>query len=326
MKNKGKQVNLSSFLRNWAAVIALIISFVFFSVTCPTFLTKNNMETILRGASIYTVLALALTITYACGGFDLGAGSTASVSAYLVMSFVLWYDMNFWAASALTIVLTLLLQCISMFLILKCKVPDLLATLATQFMMQGLGLTYTGGGSVTAGMPTPSGAEATGKVPQLLKAIGRSPTIIYIMLFFVLLTHLFLNYTKYGRYIYTVGGNKTAAKLSGIPVKRYRFVAGMISAFFIALSAIMVCGRNQSAQINGCDGYTAYAMAAVYIGRTVAGVEKPNAAGTLIGAILTSVLDNGLVMIGVPYYSLPAVKGIVLAVALIAAYATSKEE
>ncbi len=314
------------FICNWAAVIAIVLLVVLFSLFEPGFCTMGNLETILRSISINTVLAMSLTITLAVGGFDLAAGSLASVSGYFVMSFVLWYGMDLVSASLITIALTMLLQCVTMFLVIKCKIPDLLATTAMMFVLQGLGLTYTGGGAISAGMSRPDGSPSVGTIPDIMKTIGSSPTIIVIMLICVLLVHLFLTYTKYGRYIYAVGGNKLAAKLSGIHVKKYRFFAGMLAAFFIALTGILVCSRNQSAQIQGAEGYSMYALAAVFIGRSVAGQGKPNAIGTLVGATLVGILDNGLIMIGVPYYSLNAVKGAVLALALIAAYASSKED
>ena len=315
-----------SFIRNWAAVIAIVLLVILFSILEPGFRTVSNLETILRSISINTVLAMSLTITLAVGGFDLAAGSLASVSGYFVMSFVLWYGMDLASASLITIVLTMVLQCVTMFLVIKCKIPDLLATTAMMFVLQGLGLTYTGGGAISAGMSRPDGSPSVGSIPDIMKTIGSSPTIIIIMLACVLLVHVFLTYTKYGRYIYAVGGNKLAAKLSGIPVKKYRFYAGMIAAFFIALTGILVCSRNQSAQIQGAEGYQMYALAAVFIGRSVAGQGKPNAVGTLVGATLVGILDNGFIMIGVPYYSLNAVKGAVLALALVAAYASSKED
>ncbi|MDO5152812.1 MAG: ABC transporter permease [Eubacteriales bacterium] len=326
MKKRLSPHSILNFVQNWAAVIAIVVSVVLFSILQPGFLTVGNFETILRSISINTVLAMALTVTLAVGGFDLAAGALASVSGYFVMSFVLWYGMGLLPATLLTIVLTMLLQCITMFLIIRCKIPDLLATCAMMFVLQGVGLTYTGGGAISAGMYRPDGTPSVGSIPDIMKTIGSSPTIIVIMLVCVLVVHVFLKYTKYGRYIYAVGGNKLAAKLSGIPVKKYRFFAGMIAAFFIALTGVLVCSRNQSAQIQGAEGYQMYALSAVFIGRSVAGQGKPNAIGTLIGATLVGILDNGLIMIGVPYYSLNAVKGAVLAVALIAAYASSKEE
>lgn len=321
--DKGKTF---AFLRNWAAVIAIVVLIVLFSIMAPGFLSVGNFETILRSISINTVLAMSLTVTLAVGGFDLAAGSLASVSGYFVMSFVLWYGMGLFPATLLTIVLTMVLQCVTMFLIIKCKIPDLLATCAMMFVLQGVGLTYTGGGAISAGMTRPDGTPPVGSVPNIMKTIGSSPTIIIIMLVCVVLVHVFLSYTKYGRYIYAVGGNKTAAKLSGIPVNKYRFLSGMIAAFFIALTGVLVCSRNQSAQIQGAEGYQMYALSAVFIGRSVAGQEKPNAIGTLVGATLVGILDNGLIQIGVPYYSLNAVKGAVLALALIAAYASTKED
>ena len=103
-------------------------------------------------------------------------------------------------------------------------------------------------------------------------------------------------------------------------------MAGMFAAFFIAVGGIVVCSRNSAAQVNGSDGYLMTSLAAVFIGRSVGGREKYNAIGTAIGALLISTLENGLTMCGVVYYVLPAVKGLVLCVALIAAYASTKED
>ncbi len=321
------KLGLSGFLRNWAAALAVVLCLVIFTIARPTtFLTSDNIITILRSVSITCVLAMALTITLAVGGFDLAAGALASVSGYFLMSFLLWHGWNFWLAMLVNIILTMAIQCISMGLIIKCKIPDLLATCAMSFVLSGLGLTYTGGGAVSAGMNRPNGEPSVGSIPAIMGKIGSSPTIIIIMLACVLVCHVFLTYTKYGRYIYAVGGNKQAAKLSGIPVARYRFIAGMISAVFIAIAALLVVSRNSSAQIQAADGYQMPALAAVFIGRSVAGAEKPNAAGTLLGALLVGILDNGLTMCGVPYYTLPAIKGLVLAVALISAYISNKED
>ena len=82
----------------------------------------------------------------------------------------------------------------------------------------------------------------------------------------------------------------------------------------------MVCSRNSAAQISGCDSYLMPSLAAVFVGRSVGGAEKPNALGTLAGAALVAVLENGLTQMGVVYYALPAVKGGVLALALVTAY------
>ena len=316
-----KKVNPITFIKNWAAVIALVGLTVFFSIAMPTtFATASNLVTILRSISITATLACSMTIITAVGGFDMADGQLATVSGFIVMSMIIWYDIPLWLAIPICIVGTMLLNSISMFLIIKCGIPDLLATCAMMFFLEGLGLTYTGGGAISAGMPLPNGSPSKGAIPTALKAIGNSPTIIIIMLVCVAIVHIFLNYTKYGRFMYSVGGNKEAARLSGIPVDKYRFAAGMMSATFIAIAGILVCARNQSAQMAGATSYSMPSMAAVYIGRSVAGQDKPNALGTLIGATLVGILDNGLIMMSVPYYSLNTVKGAVLALALAVAY------
>lgn len=324
---KKKQFHAGKLITDWAAVIAVVFLLVFFSAKMPdTFATGANFTTIFRSIAVTTVMAMGLTMTLAVGGFDLSAGSTATMASFILMSLLIWYDMNVWLAILLTVAGTLLITLCTMFLIVVCKIPDLLATCAMMFFLDGLSLTYSGGGAISAGMPRPDGSQSLGGVPAILKTMGTSPTIIIIMVAVVIFVHIFLNYTKYGRYIYGVGGNRTAARLSGIPVQKYRIIAGLMAGTFIALAGILVASRNQSAQINGAAAFSMPALSAVFIGRSVAGQGKPNAVGTLIGATLVGVLDNGLVMMSVPYYSLNAIKGVVLAIALASAYYTTKEE
>ena len=323
----GRNFSLERLISDWAAIIAVIILLLIFSIAMPkNFPTWDNCITILRAIAINAVLGMGLTLTLAAGGFDLSAGCLATFSAFLAMSLCVWYGTSPWISMGYAICGSILVTMISMLLIVKFKIPDLLATLAMMFFLQGLSLIYSGGGAVSAGMPRPGGAPSTGSVPALLKNIGQAPTIIIIMLACVAIVHIFLNYTKYGRYIYAVGGNKTATRLSGINVKKYRILAGVMAAVFIALAGILVASRNLSAQINGADGYQMPALSAVFIGRSVAGQGKPNAIGTLVGATLVGILENGLIMIGVPYYAMNAVKGAVLALALASAYYSSKED
>lgn len=322
-----KKFNLTKFISNWAAVLAIVILVVFFTIRMPgIFATKSNIETIFRSISITTVMAMGLTMTLAVGGFDLSAGQTATMASFVFMSLIIWYGTNFWLSALAALGVTLALELMATFLIIICKIPDLLATCAMMFFLDGLSLTYSGGGAISAGMPQPNGSPSVGVVTDIVKKIGTSPTIIYIMLASVAIVHILLTYTKYGRFIYATGGNKTAAKFSGIPVKKYRLIAGLIAGGFICLAGILVASRNQSAQINGATSFSMPALSAVFIGRSVAGQGKPNALGSLLGATLVGILDNGLVMMGVPYYSLNAIKGLVLALALASAYYTTKEE
>ncbi len=314
-------------LVNWAAVLALLVCFVAFSaLKGSSFMSTTNMVNILRAMAINTVFGIAATITMAPDGFDMSAGTLASCSAYVFVSAYLWFGLPLGMSILVCILVTLIMYQLTMFLILVCKIPDMLATCALMFVHQGIGQWYIGGGAVSTGMRTSWGAEpARTALSESFSAIGRAPWIIIIMFACVILAHVFLNYTKHGRYLYAMGGNKEAAKLSGINVKKYRYLAGMITAIFIAVGGILVASRGSSAQVACCDNYLMPSLAAVFVGRTVGGAEKPNAIGTLIGAMLVSTLENGLTICAVPFYVLPAVKGAVLALALIAAYFSKKE-
>lgn len=336
MQNSTSMKRAGKLLVDWAAVIVLIASvIVFTAIRREAFFSVTNLINILRSMSTVTIFALAATVSMAPDGFDMAAGTLGSFCAYVFASCYLWFALPLWLAIVLTIVFAMVMYLLNMFLILVCKVPDMLATCALQFVHQGLGLAFTGGSAVSAGMSTAAWAAAlkggdsspmrSGWTPAS-QNIGKSPYIIIIMLVCVLICFVLLECTKYGRYLYAMGGNRTAAKLSGIDVKKMRFMAGMFAALFIAIGGIVVCSRNSAAQINGSDSYLMSSLAAVFIGRSVGGREKYNALGTAIGALLISVLENGMTMCGVVYYILPAVKGAVLCLALIAAYITSKED
>ena len=314
--------SVPGFCMDWAAVIALVVAVVAFSLLRGgSFLSSVNAVNILRSMSITTIFAIGATITMAPGGFDMSACTLATVSSFLFSSLFLWFALPLWLSVILTVVLTMGLYLLTMFLILVCRVPDMLATCALMFVHQGLGLWWTGGGAVSAGMPTSWGAAPIRTSwTETALSIGASPWCILIMLSCVAFAFVFLQYTRHGRCLYAMGGNHIAAAYSGIPVKKYRFLAGMLTAVMIAVAAIVVCSRNSAAQISGCDSYLMPSLAAVFVGRSVGGAEKPNALGTLVGAALVAVLENGLTQMGVVYYVLPAVKGGVLALALVAAY------
>lgn len=323
---KNKKIDLGHLLTSWASVLATVAIFLYFSASLPgMFLTGSNLITILRSVCVTTVIAIGITVTTAAGGFDLSAGALATMSGTFAISFFVWKDWNVWVVIPAAILASLALTGITLFMIIQLHIPDLLATMAMMFILQGLSQTYAGGGSITQGMTLKNGQMATGIVPEVFKKMGQTPWIIIIMAAAVLIVFILLNYTKYGRYIYAIGSNYEAAKLSGISVKKYRIIAGLIAGAFVALGGILVASRNAQAAIQAADGYLMPAISAVVIGQSVAGNGKANAIGTFVGALLVGILENGLVMMSVPYYALNMIKGIVLAVALASAYFIKKD-
>lgn len=313
-----------NFISKWGTVLTAVILLVFFSVSMPSFLTGSNLITILRSISIVTVIAIGITVSLTVNGFDLSVGTVATFADSLIISMFVWYNMPIIPAIIVTLVGSLIVAAVNSFLIVKLKIPDLLVTLSTMFIFEGVAMTYSGGGSISQGMPRLDGTPTVGVITNAFKTIGQAPYIIIIMVIIVVIVHIFLNYTKHGRYLYVVGGNMEAARLSGIAVNRYRTIAYVLSTLLAAVGGILLAARIGSAQINAGAGYLMPSVAAAYIGFSVAGAGRANAIGTFIGAILVGILENGLVMMSVPYYSLNIVKGLVLAIALALTYFRKK--
>ena len=303
------------FLSKWGTPLAIITMFLFFSIDMQgMFLTVDNIINILRSVSITTIMAIGMTFAVSVDGMDLSLGALAGFSMNIVAMMFIWYELGTVQAILIAIVLTTSLGLINAFLVVKMKIPDMLATLATQFMITGVSITLAGGGSITEGINRLDGKLAMGKMSPFFKQIGRAPWIIIIMLVVVAVAFVFFTFSKHGRYLYM------AARLSGISVKKYRTFAYIISAFCASIGGILLASRLGSAQMNAADGYLMPSVAATFISLSVAGAGKANPIGTMLGALLMGMMENGLIMESVPYYSMNIFKGLVLAIALALAF------
>ncbi|CAI0798147.1 TPA: ABC transporter permease [Serratia liquefaciens] len=311
---------LFEFLYKWGMLLTVVALIALFGIASDNFLDPNNIINILRSIAIVTVIAIGVSISLSVGGFDLSVGSTASLANALVVSLFVWYGFGTTGAIVLTLLICTLVGLFNAFLIVVLKIPDMLATLASLFVIQGVAMTYSYGGSITQNMVLPNGDMAEGLIPEVFSSLGQVPVIVLIMLAVTVVVQLFLSLTKHGRRMYAIGGNPEAARLSGIRTVRYRVAAYVISALLASLGGILLASRIGSSQVNAGGGYLMDAVAAAYIGFSLAGSGKPNALGTLVGAVILGVLQNGLVMLSVPYYAMDIIKGLVLALALAITY------
>lgn len=316
----GGRHQLFEFLYKWGMLLTVVLLIAGFGLASESFLDPNNIINILRSIAIVTVIAIGVSISLTIGGFDLSVGSTASLANSLVISLFVWYGYGSTQAIALTLLLCCLVGLFNAFMIVVLRIPDMLATLASLFVVQGVAMTYSFGGSITENMVLPSGDMAEGTIPAAFSLLGQVPTIVIIMLVVTVVAQLGLSLTKHGRRMYAIGGNPEAARLSGIRTNRYRIAAYVISALLAGLGGILLASRIGSSQVNAGGGYLMDAVAAAWIGLSLAGAGKPNALGTLLGAVILGVLQNGLVMLSVPYYAMDIIKGLVLAVALAMTY------
>ncbi|AFR03069.1 ABC transporter permease [Pectobacterium brasiliense] len=308
------------FLYKWGMLITVVALIALFGLASENFLDPYNIINILRSIAIVTVIAIGVSISLSVGGFDLSVGSTASLANALVISLFVWHGFGTTGAIVLTLLLCTLVGLFNAFLIVVLKIPDMLATLASLFVIQGVAMTYSYGGSITQNMVLPSGEMAEGVIPEFFATLGQVPVIVVIMLAVTVLVQLYLSLTKHGRRMYAIGGNPEAARLAGIRTARYRVQAYVFSSLLAALGGILLASRIGSSQVNAGGGYLMDAVAAAYIGFSLAGSGKPNALGTLLGAVILGVLQNGLVMLSVPYYAMDIIKGLVLALALAMTY------
>ena len=275
---------------------------------------------ILRSISIVTVIALGVTLSLAAGGFDLSVGSVASLSDTVVLSAFVWFGWSSPVAMLAAVFAGLIVGAANAFLVVKVRIPDMLATLSTMFIVQGVATTYSSGGSITENMAMTNGSTAAGHIPPGFSALGQVPAIIIAMIALVAALQVFLSFTKPGRVAYAVGGNREAARLSGIGTGRVRTASYLVSAAFASVGGILLASRIGSAQVGAGSAYLMDAVAAAYIGYSFGGAGKPNAIGTFAGAVLIGILQNGLVMLSVPYFAMDIVKGAVLVIALALTY------
>ena len=312
-------------LYKYGILLALgLVILISTATTGGKFLSSNNILNIFRSMSITAVIAMGITFSVAVDGFDLSAGSTVSLTSVFVASMFVWYQLPIPVAIILTLIISVFIGLLNAFIIIKLKVPDMLATLATMFIIAGCALLYTSGKIVSKNMIMPNGDTAVGELPKAFTQIGQAPTIIIIMAVVVILAFIFLNFTKFGRYLYTIGGNHVAAELSGVKVVKYKTIAYVISSLLAGIGGIMLAARMSQANPGAGASYLMEGVAATFIGQSFLGNGKANAIGTFVGTLLMVSLANGLVMNSVNYYATDIVKGAVLVLALALTYFNKK--
>ncbi|WP_124727606.1 ABC transporter permease [Staphylospora marina] len=302
-------------------LLVILLTILIFGLLDERFLTWQNFTDILRSISIICLLAIGVTISLAAGGFDLSVGSVASLATVTGAAMLVWYRQETWVAILVPLVLGALIGLLNALLTVRVRIPDLLATLATMYIVNGLHLTFTKGYSIYNQMPMADGSIAPGRFLPSFLFIGQGeiasvPFPVILMLLLTAIVHVILTRTRFGRLIYATGGNAEAARLSGVPVKRIQTYAYVLSALFSSLAGIVLAARIGTGQVAAGAPLLMDGMAAAFIGFSVFGKGKPHVIGTFFGAVLIGVLLNGLTMLNVPYYAQDIVKGCILAGAL----------
>jgi len=296
--------------RNLGIILALLVLCIIMSVnpiTRNTFLTERNVFNVLRQISSNLYLACGMTMVIILGGIDLSVGSIIALSGCISAGCVVRYDMPIGAAIVVGILVGLVIGMFNGLVISRTTIPPFIVTLATMNIAKGFAYVYTGGSPV----------RVVTREWQFLGAghIGIVPTPVVILVIVLIITGLIMNSTKIGRHIYAVGGNMQAAAFSGINVAKTKFMVHAYSGIMAGLAGVVLASRMYSGQPTAGDGAEMDAIAAVVVGGTSMSGGTGTIGGTIIGALIIGVLNNGLNLLNVNSFWQFVVKGSVILLA-----------
>lgn len=310
MKEKHEKPNvlvdnpLGSFIkRNMGILIGLVVLFLFLSVATDSFLSTKNMLQVLRQICINGLLAFGMTFVLIIGGIDLTVGSVVAISGVSVVIML-----NSGVPLPVALVVALLLGAIVGLLnggiIALTGMPPFIVTLSLQGTIRGIAYVITDGRSVSCDN-------------AVFNAIGNGylfgiPIPIYIVAFVMIVISILLYYTRFGRRMYAVGGNITAAGFSGIHVKKIMVQVYVLSGVLSALAGIILASRMYSGQPASGQAYESDAIAAAVLGGTSFNGGIGTVGGTLIGALVIGFLTNGLNLLHISSYVQMIIKGLVI--------------
>lgn len=300
---------IAGFLSDYGIIVAFIVLCVILSVVSPYFLGVNNLLNVLRQVSINGVLAIGMTFVILTRGIDLSVGSMMAFAAMVAASFaVVDSSMPLIVPLTLGLAAGLALGCVNGVMVARFAIPPFVMTLGMLSMARGLTYIYSDG------MPISSLSPSFLWLGQGMVAGIPVPVILFAAVF--ILAWFTLRYTTFGRYVYAVGGNPTAARLSGIKVSRITFSVYAISGILCGLAGLMIAARTSAALPQAGVAYELDAIAAVVIGGTSLAGGKGRIVGTLFGVLIIGVINNGLDLLGVSSFYQQLVKGAIIVVAV----------
>jgi len=322
LKNKSflslfSKKRFKEYIRSYALFIIFIVLCVILAFASETFLKPNNIINVFRQISINGILALGMTFVIILGGIDISIGSVAAVSG-VVASLVL--DMN--GTLAIPAILAGILSggvmgMIIGFLVAKMKIAPFIASLAMMTIARGLALVIAGGVPHSIYNETFLAIGNGYLWPKLTATSISFPISVLIFIVCIVIVATILYKTKFGRHVYAVGGNQEAARASGVKVDRVKFLTFVINGLLCGVAGIVLAARITSGQPAAAAGYELDAIAAVIIGGASLAGGAGKVGGTIIGALIIGVLNNGLVLLAVSSYYQQIIQGVIIAGAVI---------
>ena len=308
---------LRSQMRNIAPFLTLICLTSFFAVASPSFATIDNVGNILTQVSVTGVIAVGLTFVILCAEIDLSIASIANVTGIAVAYFTVQESyvnianvpLPGWAAIALALMLCAFLGLINALGLTVIGIPSFIMTLAMMQIAAGISALLVRG-------------QIAYKVPDLIAALGSGsiggiPWIVIVAAVMLLAGHLVLTYTRFGRYVYMVGGNREAAEYSGLNVNLILGSVMVIAAVCAGIGGMLGVAHFGSAQQNEFDTYLLDSIAAVVVGGTSLFGGRGGIGNTIVGLFVLGVLNNGLDHVNIDSFLKILIRGLILLAALV---------
>ena len=295
---------------NIGIIAVLVIMCVIVSLATDKFSTPNNIISVLRQISINAYIALGMTFIIILGHIDLSVGAIVAMSGTLTVGLVVNQGIPVGPAILLGLLLGTLAGFISGAIVAVFRVPAFIITMAMMNVCSGIAYVYTGG-------------QSTRITDEFFVAIGTGylfdviPLPVVYMVILIIIFSFLLAKTKFGTYVYAIGGNREAARLSGVPIKKVEIIVFTLSGLLSAFAGLVLCSRMYSGQPSVGDGYELDAIAACVLGGTSMSGGKGHISGTVFGAMVIGIISNGLNLIGVSSYWQLIVKGLIIACAVL---------
>ncbi|HZG17843.1 MAG TPA: ABC transporter permease [Candidatus Bathyarchaeia archaeon] len=307
-----RQTRSSGMLQQLLAFASLIVLILVFSMLSSNFFQFSNLVGILLSTAVIGVLALGATFVIITGGIDLSVGTVMTFSAVMTGTVITSWGLPIPVGIVGGILAGALCGLISGVAIAKMKIPPFIATLAMMMITKGLSLVISGTKPIYF-LDTPEFSEvAMGSILNAIIPGLEIPNAVLILFALAILASILLSKTIVGRYNFAIGSNEEATRLSGVNVDYWKMVIYTITGVFSGIAGILMASRLNSAQPALGMGYELEAIAAVVIGGTSLSGGKGTILGTVIGALIMSVLTNGLRILSVPQEWQTVVVGVVI--------------
>jgi ribose transport system permease protein len=297
-------------LRRLGPFLALVAVCAGLAFMSPNFLSVSNSFDVMRQVSINAVIAFGMTLSILLGGIDLSVGSILAVSAVLA-AMAMKHGEGAAVAAAAAILAGGAMGSLNGVVIAKGKVAPFIATLGTMTLLRGVALVLSNGSPISGFSSDSFAMLGGGYVARLV------PVPVVLMLAMFTVFWFVLTRTVFGRHVYAAGGNAEAAKLSGVNTDWVQILVYTVSGAMAALAGVILTSRLDSAQPTAGAGYELDAITAVVLGGTSLAGGRGWIFGTLVGALLIGVLNNGLNLMGVSAFYQLVVKGSVILLAVL---------